>query len=128
MQRVVDEAKALTGARFSALILLRDGTENEVAHFVYNAPRELFPERLPRVVGLLSVPIVTREPALIADIRGHPLGVGIPVRHPPIASLLAVPVLAGDAVLGELAVANAPGDAPFDDIDQALLSELASHV
>ena len=128
MQRVVDEAKRLTSARFSALVVLREGTENEIAHFVYNAPRELFPERLPRVVGLLAVPIVTRAAARLDDIRGHRHGVGIPVRHPPIKSLLAVPVLAGEAVLGELAVANGPDDRCFDETDEALITELASHV
>ncbi|HUQ40585.1 MAG TPA: ATP-binding protein [Acidimicrobiales bacterium] len=127
LQRLVDEAKELTGAAFTALLVLRDGSDREVQHFVYNAPRELFPERLPRVVGLLAVPIESRSLARIDDIRGHPAGVGIPVQHPPIAALLAVPVCVGDVVVGELAVANQPGQRPFDEVDEAMLLELASH-
>lgn len=127
MVRIVDAAKELARADFSALLLLREGSTDEVSNFVYNAPRELFPERLPRAVGLLAVPIQSAKVARIDDIRGHPLGVGIPVEHPPIAALLAVPIVLGERVVGELAVANTPDRIPFDDIDEALVSELAAH-
>jgi signal transduction histidine kinase len=126
-QRIVDEAKHLTRASFSAMLLLREDSDTEVAKFVYNAPRELFPDRLPRAVGLLAVPIRTRAPARLEDIRGHRAGAGIPVKHPPIAALLAVPISIGDMVRGELAVANQPGEEPFDDFDEAVLMELAAH-
>jgi len=128
LQSLVTEAKSLTGAAFSALLLVRRGTLDEVSHFVYDAPRELFPERMPRVVGLLSVPVQTRQAARLDDIRGHPAGVGLPGVHPPIGPLLAVPVLAGEEVLGELAVANAPESRPFDEVDEQLMTDLAAHV
>jgi signal transduction histidine kinase len=127
LARLVDAAKELTRADFSALLVLREGREDEVVNFVYNAPRELFPERLPRVVGLLAAPIASRSVARIDDIRGHPAGVGIPVEHPPIGALLAVPVLLGEQVVAELAVANTPDRESFDDVDEAMLSELAAH-
>ncbi len=125
--RIVDAAKELARADFSALLLLKEGSKDEVTNFVYNAPRELFPERLPRAVGLLAVPIQSASVARIDDIRGHVAGVGIPVEHPPIAALLAVPILLGERVVGELAVANTPDRLAFDDIDEALMSELAAH-
>ena len=125
--RIVDAAKDLLRADFSALLLLRQGSPDEVAHFVYNAPRELFPTRLPRAVGLLAVPLTSRAVTRLADIRGHPAGVGIPVEHPPIAALLAAPVLLDDQVVGELAVANSPGRPAFDDVDEAMITELAAH-
>lgn len=128
LQSLVTEAKALTSAAYSALLLLREGTLDEVSHFVYDAPRELFPEQMPRVLGLLSVPVRTRAPARLEDIRGHPAGVGLPGVHPPIGPLLAVPVLAGEQVIGELAVANAPEARGFDEVDEQLLQDLASHV
>ncbi|HYI44860.1 MAG TPA: ATP-binding protein, partial [Actinomycetota bacterium] len=127
LQKIVDEAKVLTDASFSALLMLKSGSDEEVAKFVYNAPRELFPARLPRAIGLLKVPIATRAPARLDDIRGHPAGVGIPVAHPPIGSLLAVPILAEGEVLGELAVANEPDRAVFTETDQAVLTELSLH-
>ncbi|HZQ28818.1 MAG TPA: ATP-binding protein [Acidimicrobiales bacterium] len=126
LARIVDAAKDLTHADFSALITVRDSAE-EVEQFLYNAPRERFPARLPRVVGLLAVPMATRSVVRIDDIRGHPAGVGIPVQHPPIASLLAAPILVGDRLVGELAVANEPGRPAFDELDEAMLTELAAH-
>ncbi|MDQ3573642.1 MAG: HAMP domain-containing histidine kinase [Actinomycetota bacterium] len=125
--RIVDAAKELPRADFSALLLLREGSQDEVTNFVYNAPRELFPERLPRAVGLLAASIRSASAVRIDDIRGHPSGVGIPVEHPPIAALLAVPILLGERVAGELVVANRPERMPFDAIDEALVSELAAH-
>lgn len=127
LTRIVDAAKELTRADFSALITIRDGTATEVDHFVYNAPRELFPPRLPRLVGLLAVPVETRSVARLDDIRAHPAGVGIPVEHPPIAALLAAPIIVNDDVIGELAVANRPDRPVFDDVDEAMLVELAAH-
>lgn len=128
LQSLATEAKLLVQAEYSALLLLREGSTTETSHFVYDAPRHLFPTRMPRVVGLLAVPIALKGPARIDDIRGHPAGVGFPGVHPPMGPLIAVPVLAGDEVLGELAVANAPDGRVFDDVDEQLLLDLAAHV
>ncbi|MDP9070760.1 MAG: GAF domain-containing sensor histidine kinase [Actinomycetota bacterium] len=125
--RIVDAAKELARADFSALLLLREGTEDEVAHFAYNAPRELFPTQLPRAVGLLALPLRSGAVVRVDEIRGHPAGVGIPVEHPPIAALLAAPILMGDIAVGELAVANGPNRPSFDDVDEAIIVELAGH-
>ncbi len=127
MQTLCTEAKVVTGASYSALLLLREGSTTESSHFVYDAPRHLFPERMPRAVGLLAVPLATRQPARLDDVRGHPAGVGLPGVHPPIGPLVAVPMVAGDEVLGELAVANGPGERTFDEVDESLLVDLAAH-
>ncbi len=128
LQVLATEAKQLTGAAYSALVLLRPGSPTEISHFVYDAPRHLFPQRNPRMVGLLAVPVTSRVPARLDDIRGHPAGVGLPGVHPPIGPLLAVPILGGTQVLGELAVANSPGERAFDEVDEQLLVDLAAHV
>ena len=127
LQRLVDEAKQLLRSDFSAIVLLRPGSTTAIAHFAYNAPRHLFPSRLPRMVGLLAGPVVTQRAVRLDDIRGHPDGVGIPVEHPPVAALLAVPIFVGDEVVGELAVANAPGRGSFDDVDEVVAGEVAAH-
>lgn len=127
LQSLVEQAKALTGAAYSALLLLREGSLTETSHFVYDAPRHLFPERMPRAVGLLSVPLATRQPARLPAIAGLPGSVGLPGVHPPIGPLLAVPILSGEQVLGEVAVANDPTGRAFDEVDEALLVDLARH-
>jgi signal transduction histidine kinase len=128
LQLLVTEAKHLTEASYSALLLLRPGSTTETSHFVYDAPRHLFPTRMPRVVGLLAVPIAAKGAARLDDIRGHPAGVGLPGVHPPMGPLVAVPLLAGDEVIGELAVANPPDGRVFDETDERLLQDLAAHV
>lgn len=127
LQSLVSEAKRMTGAAYSALVVLREGSTTETTHFVYDAPRHLFPSRMPRMIGLLQVPLQTRAPARLDDMRGHPAGVGLPGVHPPLGPLLAVPLLAGDVLLGELAVANPPEGRVFDELDEALLVDLAAH-
>ena len=128
LQSLVTHAKQLAHADYSALLMLREGSSTETSHFVYDAPRALFPTRMPRVVGLLAVPVDARGPARLDDIRGHPAGVGLPGVHPPIGPLLAVPILSGADAIGELAVANAPGGRVFDVVDEQLLQDLAAHV
>jgi signal transduction histidine kinase len=73
------------------------------------------------------VPIASRQPARLEDVRGHAAGVGLPGVHPPLGPLLAVPILAGDDVLGEIAVAGPPGARLFDEVDEALMVDLAAH-
>ena len=124
--RVVDAAKDLLHADVSALLGLRPGG-HEIAHFSYNAQRDLFPSHLPRLVGLLALPVTTRTVVRVDDIRGHPAGVGIPVEHPPIAALLAAPIVLDGQVVGELAVANGVDAGGFDDVDESIILELAQH-
>ncbi len=128
LQVLVTEAKELVGARYSALVILKAGSTSEISYFVYDAPRHLFPERMPRIVGLLAVPINARGPARLDDMRGHPAGVGLPGVHPPMGPLIAVPILAGEEVIGELAVANSPEGRVFDEVDEQLVVDLAAHV
>ena len=127
LQSLVETAKSLTCAAYSALLLLREGSLTETSHFVYDAPRELFPSRMPRTVGLLSVPLATGCPARLDSIVGVPGSVGLPGVHPPIGPLLAVPLMAGDAPIGEIAVAGPPGARTFDEVDEALLVDFAAH-
>jgi signal transduction histidine kinase len=127
LQRLADEAKTITGAAFSGVLLLRVGGHQEITHFAYNAPRELFPERLPRAVGLIQVALDAGAPVRLDDIRGAEGSVGIPVKHPPIAALLSAPVVAGDSLIGLVVVANEPGQRCFDEADEALVVDLAAH-
>ena len=127
LQAVASEAKAMTAAAYSAVMLLRPGSRSEASHFVYDAPRELFPEQMPRFLGLLAVPIDTRRAVRVVDCAEHPAAVGLPGAHPPLGALCAVPLLAGSDVLGLLAVARPPAENPFDAVDEELLVDLAGH-
>ena len=127
LQTVAGAAKTMSGAAYSTLMLLRPGSTTEISHFVYDAPRHLFPQRMPRFVGLLAVPITTRQSVRLADIAGHPGGVGLPGPHPTIGPLCAVPLIAAGEVLGLLAIARAAGAREFDPVDEDLMVDLAAH-
>lgn len=124
--RIVEAGRELAGADFCAVLLLRPGTTAEVTHFVHDGPEELFPDRLPPVAGLLAAPVATGRVTRADDLRDHP-ALGIPVDHPPLAAVLAVPVRLEEAPAGVLVVANRVGGPPFDDVDEVMLTELARH-
>jgi signal transduction histidine kinase len=126
-QQFADAARQLLAADYSAVFLVQPGSLSEVTEFVYDAPRDRFPDELPRPVGLFAVPLRDRAPVRVAAMGDHPAAGGLPDRHPPIGAFLAVPLLAGDLVLGEIAVANRPDWRSFDAVDESVLSDLATH-
>ena len=128
-QSLTDLAKVLLGADFAALVLVeKEGKSFRATGFTYNAPRELFPldRDHPDPVGILGKPLETRSVVRIADVRNYPGSVGIPVHHPPVEAFLGVPLVARDAVLGELLVANRVERPAFSDLQEALLTQLGT--
>jgi PAS domain S-box-containing protein len=128
-QQMVDLAKELLTADFTALARVepRDGGF-QVTAFNYNAPRDLFPQDVahPRGAGLLAAALQSRTVTRVADVRAHPQAVGIPVQHPPIGPLLAVPLLAGSRVIGELLAANRHGRPAFTELDEAIATHIGT--
>src|SRR5207244_5513279 len=104
LQRVVDAAREVVGARYAALgVLGPDGTS--LAQFVTSGISQAERDRigdLPRGRGLLG--LVIREPAPIrtAYINRHPQRYGFPPPHPPMRSFLVVPVVARGKAFGNL--------------------------
>src|SRR5260370_901168 len=104
LQRVVDAAREVVGARYAALgVLSPDGTSlvQFVTSGISQAERDTIGD-LPRGRGLLG--FVIREPAPIrtADINHHPQRYGFPPHHPPMRSFLGVPAAARRKVFGNL--------------------------
>jgi signal transduction histidine kinase len=127
LSTVAAEARSMTGAGTSIVMLLRPGSLGETMHFVCDGPDELFPDGPPRFFGLLSTPVRTRRVVRLADIKDAPDGVGLPDVRTPIGPLCAVPLVAGSDVLGLLAIASPPGARVFDGLDEELLVDLAGH-
>ena len=125
-----DLAKELLAADFTALMLTEGdpGGGLEVRSFAYNAPRHLFPDGLahPHPVGLLRAALESRSAVRVADVRRDARAVGIPVHHPPVGPLLAIPLIVGDAVVGELLAANRAGRPAFTPLDEAIGRHLAT--
>ncbi|MGH7391826.1 MAG: GAF domain-containing protein [Candidatus Rokuibacteriota bacterium] len=115
-QRIVDSVCSLLGARSAALYgveaesgaLVADTVSRDVGATFY------WTRRLPPGHGLVGLAIAERRPAVAADVLTDPrLRYGDDARAAVAAathrSLVAVPLLAGDRVLGALAVGDATG-------------------
>ncbi|GAC1443479.1 MAG: hypothetical protein NVSMB55_17120 [Mycobacteriales bacterium] len=124
---VAAEARSMTGAGTSIVMLRQLGGSAETTHYVCDGLEALFPDGPPRFFGLLATPIRTRRAVRLADVADAPEGVSLPGNHGPVGPLCAVPLLAGTDVLGLLAITSPPGARVFDRLDQELLVDLAGH-
>jgi PAS domain S-box-containing protein len=86
-------------------------------------------EPFPLGEGLTSVVIQTRQPLLIVqDAEQRVAELGAKTTGQPARSFLAVPVLAGEDVLGVLSVQDLQRENAFDEADMRLLSTIAANV
>jgi len=132
LQLVVDQARTLAGAKYGALGVL----DEKNIFFDQFITSGITPEQRARLGrpplghGLLGVLIKDGEPLQIPDISADPRGVGFPLNHPPMRSLLGVPIKFKDKILGDLYLTDkmtASGQVTnFSDQDQRLLEMFAS--
>ena len=127
LQRVVDRARALVGARYGALSLLGEGGGIEAfitAGITAQEREQIGP--VPVGHGLLGVVLTEGEPLRLADLSRDPRSVGFPPHHPPMRSLLAVPIVSRGAVLGNLYLTEKEGEPTFDVDDEETLGRFAT--
>jgi signal transduction histidine kinase len=128
LQRIVELAADLTGARYGALgVLTQDGSQIEEFITVGISPEDR--ARLgdpPTGHGLLGILIHDAQPIRIPDISADPRSVGFPRNHPPMRSLLGVPVTGRGRVFGDLYVTDKQDGDAFDEEDERILVILAS--
>jgi signal transduction histidine kinase len=130
LQRVLETARELTGARYAAVGIL-DGRKEELERFLFvgidEETRRLIGP-LPRGHGVLGELIRRPEPLRLHDVTQHPRSYGFPPGHPPMTSFLGVPILIRGEAFGNLYLTDkAQGD--FDDGDEqatVILAEWAA--
>jgi signal transduction histidine kinase len=132
LQLVVDQARTLADAKYGALGVL----DEKNIFFDQFITSGITPEQRARLGrpplghGLLGVLIKDGESLQIPDISTDPRGVGFPPNHPPMRSLLGVPIKFKDKILGDLYLTDkmtASGQVTnFSDQDQRLLEMFAS--
>jgi signal transduction histidine kinase len=129
LQKLVDAARELAGARYAA-IGVPDG-EGGFARFITSGMSdELIASlgELPRTHGLLGAMLESAEPYRTQDIRQDDRFRGWwPSAHPSMASFLGVPIVSGGAVVGAFYLTDKQGAATFSDDDQALIETFAAH-
>lgn len=128
LQRIVELAVELTGARYGALgVLTPDGRSIQEFITVGISPEERAALGDPPVGhGLLGA--LTREahPIRIPDIAADPRSVGFPPNHPPMTSLLGARIIGRGNVFGNLYLTDKQGAEMFDEEDERVLVVLAT--
>src|SRR4029453_1890268 len=127
LQRIVELAAELTGARYGALgVLDRDGTISEFITTGVTADQRAAIGHIPVGRGILGVLIDDARPLRLHDIADDPRSVGSPPTHPPMHSFLGAPVTARGRVYGNLYLTEKQGGADFDADDERALVLLAA--
>jgi signal transduction histidine kinase len=137
LQKMVDISRELLRSKYGALGVIEQGGSN-IVQFITSG---ITPEERARVGappeghGLLGVIIQPGGQALIiSDIRKDPRSVGFPPNHPPMKSLLGVPLKSKGEIFGNLYVADKLGSEEgedeilvnFDQEDCQLLEKFAT--
>jgi signal transduction histidine kinase len=119
LERVLQTARELCGARYAALGVL-DDERRELAQFL-TAGEE--PEihaaigHLPRGRGILRLLIDQPVPIRLHDVSQHPRSYGFPPGHPPMRSFLGAPIVVRGEAWGNLYLTEKEGAEDFDEDD-----------
>jgi nitrate/nitrite-specific signal transduction histidine kinase len=127
LQQVVDRARDLVGARYGALSLLREGGGIEAfltSGITAEERARIGP--VPAGHGLLEVVLDEGRPLRLDDLTQDARSVGFPPFHPPMHSLLALPVVSQGRVLGNLYVTEKEARASFNADDEETLARFAT--
>jgi len=127
LDRLLETAAELTGARYAALGVL-DDDRVELARFITRGIDEDTHRAigdLPRGRGILGVLISEPKPLRLADVSADPRSYGFPVNHPPMHTFLGVPVLIRGEAWGNLYLTEKAAGEQFDEADEAAVTVLA---
>jgi GAF domain-containing protein/anti-sigma regulatory factor (Ser/Thr protein kinase) len=128
LQRIADLAREVVEARYAALGVADDN--GRIIEFITSG---LTPQEraaigpLPRGHGLLGLLIREGKPVRLASIASDPRSSGFPPNHPPMTSLLGVPVSLSGKILGDLYLTDKVDADEFDEDDERLALLLARH-
>jgi signal transduction histidine kinase len=127
LQRLVEIAAELTGARYAALGVI-DPSGSQLERFLTHGVDAETQQAIgdpPRGRGILGVLIREATPLRLADLTEDPRSVGFPPGHPPMRSFLGVPILLRGVAYGNLYLTEKEGGAQFTEEDQELVTLLA---
>lgn len=128
LQRIVDLARDVAGARYAALgIVGRDGRIEEFLTSGMSDEQRRAIGGLPEGKGILGLLIEDARPLRLERLQDHPRSVGFPPNHPPMRSFLGVPIAIRGQVFGHLYLTEKEGGTTFSESDEAAIVELAAH-
>jgi signal transduction histidine kinase len=126
LDRVLETARDLTGARYAALGIL-DERRRELAQFLTRGIDQETHRAigdLPRGRGILGLLIEEPRPIRLGDLGEHPRSYGFPPGHPPMRGFLGVPILIRGEAWGNLYLTEKAGG-EFDREDEDAVVVLA---
>jgi signal transduction histidine kinase len=129
LQRLVDSARELVGARYAALGI-PDGAGGFRRFLVAGMSDELIAAMgpLPRTHGMLGAMLTAEGAYLSPDIHRDPRFRGWwPKDHPDMRSFLGVPIVARGEVIGAFYLTEKVDSECFDQADRELIELLAAH-
>ncbi len=127
LDRLLETAAELTGARYAALGIL-DDRRRELARFLTRGIDESVHRAigdLPRGRGILGVLIDDPRPLRLDDVGDHPRSYGFPPGHPPMRTFLGVPILIRGQAWGNLYLTEKAGGGAFTAEDEEATIVLA---
>lgn len=129
LHQIVRTAAELADARYAAL-----GVPHEAGEFLIEfvttgltQEQEAAIGPRPRGHGLLGLILREGQTLRLHDLHTHPASVGFPPNHPPMTSLLGVPIVRKGRRLGDLYLTDKINGQDFSDDDQHLIEMLAAH-
>lgn len=128
LQRLVDLARQVVPAKYAALGVA--DSEGRIVQFLTSGISDEVRAAIgpiPQGHGLIGVLIHERKTLRVPDISKDPRSAGFPAHHPPMRSLLGVPILLGDRVLGDLYLTERLERSEFTEEDEAAVQVLAAH-
>src|SRR5919202_620661 len=128
LERIVQAAAALTGARYAALGVI-DRTGTALERFIttgIDEPTRAAIGDLPRGRGILGALINEAQVLRLHDLQEDPRSVGFPPNHPEMHSFLGVPILLRGVAYGNLYLTEKASGEDFSEEDEELVTLLAA--
>jgi signal transduction histidine kinase len=128
LQRIVETAAQLTGARYAALGVI-DKSGQALERFLttgIDAETHAAIGDLPRGRGILGVLIREASALRLHDLADDPRSVGFPRHHPPMRTFLGVPIVLRGVAYGNLYLTEKEGGEDFTEDDEELTQLLAA--
>lgn len=127
LERIVQSAKELAGARYAALGIPDSdgGLETFITEGMTEEEKTQIPHP-PLGEGLIGEMLRNGQSIRIPEIRDHPSAVGFPEGHPEMRSFLGVPITAFNRPIGQIYLTDKLNSYEFTKSDQQLIEMLAA--
>jgi signal transduction histidine kinase len=129
LQRTVELACQVTGARYGALGVVDESDTGAMTHFITTGLTSQEREAIgdpPEGRGLLGRLLQHPTPVRVEDLTQEPDSVGFPPGHPPMRSFLGMPIRIGGRTFGNLYLTEKRDAQTFTERDELLVQGLGS--